>query len=291
MLRWLRASTRPLTHPTWWRALGGGLLLLLLLTLVLRPSGTNVDAGDKPRPRVQAPELVGGSDWLNTANPLTLPDLRGRIVVLDFWTLCCINCIHTIPDLAKLEAKYPGILVVIGVHSPKFDHERNTEAIHKAVLKYEVKHPIVNDADHKIWKRYGVRAWPTLVVIDPEGNLVAKGSGEGLHDALDKLIGELVKEHREKKTLKEDPLDFKLIKPKEATPLFFPGKVLADGPGKRLFIADSTHHRIVITNLDGQKIAVAGSGASGLKDGSFASAQFSDPQGMALIGETLFVAD
>lgn len=268
-----------------------GLAVLVVVLLQGRFTPVSSIAGEKPRPRIPAPDLTGGFDWINTAKPLNLEALKGRIVVLDFWTLCCINCIHTLPDLAKLEAKYPGVLVVIGVHSPKFENEKKTESIKKAVLRYEVKHPVVNDADMKIWRRYGVRSWPTLVVIDPEGNLVAKGSGEGLYEALDELIGKLVKEHREKKTLKEDPIDFELVKKRAPTPLYFPGKVLADQATDRLFIADSTHHRVVVTDLAGKMVAIAGSGTEGLKDGSFAEARFSDPQGMALLGDTLYVAD
>ena len=106
-------------------------------------------------------------------------------------------------------------------------------------------------------------------------------------------IAALVKEYREKKTLNEKPLKFELARYSEtgASPLFFPGKVLADGPGKRLFIADSTHHRIVITDLDGKKIAVAGDGQAGADDGPFDKARFNDPQGLALDGDTLYVAD
>jgi len=281
---------RLLTHQATCRVLALSVFMAAAIGIGLMPTGNGLEAGGKDK-RFPAPEIASGEEWLNVANPLSLEKLKGRIVVLDFWTLCCINCIHTLPDLAKLEAKYPGMLVVIGVHSPKFEHEKKTEAIRKAILKYEIKHPIINDADHKVWKRFRVNSWPTLVVIDPDGNIVARGSGEGLHDALDKLLGELVKEYRAKKTLKEDVLDFQLAKEKVQTPLFFPGKVLADGPGKRLFIADSTHHRIVITNLDGQKIAVAGNGADGFKDGGYDVAQFSDPQGMTLIGDTLYVAD
>ncbi|MCI0642277.1 MAG: redoxin domain-containing protein [Gemmataceae bacterium] len=247
--------------------------------------------GERPlKKRNPAPGLFGGTAWLNSSKPLALDDLKGRIVVLDFWTLCCINCIHTLPDLAKLEAKYGGMLVVIGVHTPKFENEKNTESIRKAVLRYQIKHPVVNDADQKIWQRFRANSWPTLVVIDAEGNLVAKGSGEGLHDALDKLIGELVKEAKDKKILKEDPIDFGLEK-EHTGALNFPGKVLADAASNRLFIADSTNHRIVITDLEGKKIAVAGDGVEGLKDGKFAEARFSDPQGMALLNDVLYVAD
>ncbi|HZZ78746.1 MAG TPA: redoxin domain-containing protein, partial [Gemmataceae bacterium] len=100
---------------------------------------------------IDAIELFGGTDWLNTDAPIKLADLRGRIVLLDFWTLCCINCIHTLPDLATLEARYPGVLVVIGVHTPKFDNEKKTASIQKAINRYEIKHPVINDADRKIW--------------------------------------------------------------------------------------------------------------------------------------------
>jgi DNA-binding beta-propeller fold protein YncE/thiol-disulfide isomerase/thioredoxin len=248
---------------------------------------------DDEKQKPLAPELEGGVAWLNTAAPLKLADLRGKIVLLDFWTLCCINCIHTLPDLARLEKKYANQLVVIGVHSAKFDNERNTESIRKAILRYEIEHPVVNDAHMKIWRAYEVRSWPTLWLIDPEGRLVGWGAGEGLHDAMEDAIEKLIKEHRAKKTLNEKPLRFELARAHEKGEgaLFFPGKVLADAGSNRLFIADSTHHRIVITTLDGQKIAIAGTGKPGKEDGPFDKATFNDPQGMALKGDTLFVAD
>jgi thiol-disulfide isomerase/thioredoxin len=249
---------------------------------------------ERLRGKFPAPELDGGVAWLNTAGPLRLKDLRGKIVLLDFWTLCCINCIHTLPDLAKLEKKYPNELVVIGVHSPKFDNEKDTESIRKAVLRYEITHPVVNDANRAIWDAYpNVQSWPTLALIDPEGNLVAMGSGEGLGTAVDRAVQQLIKIHKEKKTLNDRPLKFELCRQHERgdCPLFFPGKVLADEKTNRLFIADSTHHRIVITDLEGKKIALAGTGKPGKKDGDFDKAQFNDPQGMALDGDLLYVAD
>jgi thiol-disulfide isomerase/thioredoxin len=258
-------------------------------------------AGGPPKaPHILAPELEGGLGWLNTAGPLRLKDLRGKVVVLDFWTLCCINCIHTLPDLAKLEKKYANQLVVIGVHSAKFENEKDSESIRKAILRYEISHPIVNDGDMKIWQTYGASSWPTLILIDPEGYFVAGGTGEGLYEALDEAIAKLIKIHRDKKTLNEKPLRFELARSQERgdSPLFFPGKVLADsdiGQGDRtigrLFIADSTHHRIVITDLNGQKIAVAGPGEPGRADGSFEKASLNDPQGLALRGDLLYLAD
>ncbi len=253
--------------------------------------GEDKDEKEPARPRRVAPELDGGTDWINTEKPLKLADLKGRVIVLDFWTLCCINCIHTLPDLAKLEAKYPGVLVVIGVHTPKFENEKLTESIRKAVLRYQVKHPVVNDAEQRIWRRYGINSWPTLVLIDPDGNYVGQLSGEGGYDVLDFHIEKLVKQYKAKKLLKEDNPNFKLLTEKTDSALFFPGKVLADAPSGRLFIADSTNNRIVITNLEGKKIAIAGTGVEGFKDGSFAEATFADPQGMALVGKTLYVAD
>jgi thiol-disulfide isomerase/thioredoxin len=251
------------------------------------------DPPDDPKKQEKFPSLQGGVAWLNTAAPIRLADLRGRVVVLDFWTLCCINCIHTLPDLAKLEQKYGSVLVVIGVHTPKFENERNTESIRKAILRYEVSHPVVNDANAIIWRRFRVDSWPTLVIIDPEGKVYGYTSGEGNYELLDQHIDKLVKLHRKKKTLNERPLRFELARFSEKgdSPLFFPGKVLADAAGKRLFIADSTHHRIVITNLEGKKIAIAGTGTAGKTDGAFAKATFSDPQGLALNGDTLYVAD
>jgi len=183
--------------------------------------------------------------------------------------------------------------VVIGVHSAKFDNEKNTDSIRKAVLRYEISHPVVNDANMQIWGAYGVRAWPSLYLIDTEGNFVGKGSGEGLYNALDEAIGKLVDAARKNKTLDERPLRFELARSHERgnSPLSFPGKVLADAKGGRLFIADSTHHRIVITDLGGKKIAIAGTGQPAAVDGHFEKAAFNDPQGMVLRGDTLYVAD
>jgi len=241
----------------------------------------------------KAPELQGGVAWLNTAGPLRIKDLRGKVVLLDFWTFCCINCIHVLPDLAKLEKKYPNELVVIGVHSAKFENEKNTDAIRKAILRYEISHPVVNDANMAIWRAFNSRSWPSLVLIDPEGNIVWRESGEGLYEELDREISQLIKIHSEKKTLITKPLKFQLVRSSEMgkSPLFFPGKILADAKSNRLFIADSTNHRVVITDLSGNKIDIIGQGEPGFRDGEFASARFNDPQGMALRGNHLFVAD
>ena len=244
------------------------------------------------REPIHAPELEGGIAWLNTDHPITLASLKGKIVLLDFWTYCCINCMHVIPDLKKLEAKYPNQLVVIGVHSAKFPNEGESDNIRQAILRYEIEHPVVNDRDFQIWQRYGPRSWPTLVLIDPQGYVVGGISGEGHYDKLDHVISQLVIDHRARGTLNEEPLKLTLEKSRVATSvLSFPGKVLADPHHDRLFIADSNHNRVVITTRAGKILDVAGAGEIGAADGSFSEATFKHPQGMALDGELLYVAD
>ncbi|MFN8711180.1 MAG: thioredoxin family protein, partial [Planctomyces sp.] len=116
--------------------------------------------------------LDGGAEWLNTSRPLSIRDLRGKIVLIDFWTYCCINCMHVLPDLKYLEEKYPDQLVVIGVHSAKFENEKLSQNIRDAIQRYEIRHPVVNDNEMLIWRKFGTRAWPTLALIDAEGRYI-----------------------------------------------------------------------------------------------------------------------
>jgi thiol-disulfide isomerase/thioredoxin len=242
--------------------------------------------------RIKAPELSGGVAWINTGGPLEIRDLKGKFVLLDFWTYCCINCMHILPELKKLEQAYPNELVVIGVHSAKFETERDSKNITDAVLRYEIEHPVINDAMHTVWNNYGVQSWPSLRIVDPEGQLVAGHGGEIDFETLDVFLKRALPYYRQKGTLDETPLRFDLEQYRAAdTPLRFPGKVLADGPGNRLFIADSNHNRLVVTTLDGELITLIGSGAIGTRDGDYKTAQFNHPQGMALLDQTLYVAD
>jgi thiol-disulfide isomerase/thioredoxin len=242
--------------------------------------------------RVRAPELVGARGWLNTDKPLQLAGLKGKVVLLDFWTYGCINCIHIIPDLKRLEAKYANELVVIGVHSAKFDNEKETENIRRIILRYEIEHPVANDAHFAIWQAYAVRAWPTQVLIDPAGYVVGAVSGEGNYDVIDEAISQTVAEFRKRGELNEQPLKLTLERAKTGDlPLAFPGKVLADATSDRLFIADSNHNRIVVTKLDGTLVDTIGTGARGAEDGAFDRASFYRPQGMALDADSLYVAD
>ncbi len=278
--------------------LGGLMALSGLSTLTAQDKETPdkkppVNAGENPFPgRFAAPSLEGGTEWLNTSGEISLKELRGKVVVLDFWTYCCINCMHILPDLKFLEQKYPNQLVVIGVHHPKFDNEQDSANIREAILRYEIEHPVVNDSDGVIGRKFNFSSWPTLMIIDPEGNFVGQQPGEGNRELFDTVIAKMIVYHRAKGTLDETPVSFHLEREKQApTPLRYPGKVLADEVGQRLFISDSNHNRIVVSSLDGKLIETIGSGAIGHKDGSYADAEFDHPQGMALVGDVLYVAD
>jgi DNA-binding beta-propeller fold protein YncE len=230
--------------------------------------------------------------WLNS-RPLTKQDLKGKFVLLDFWTYCCINCMHVLPELKKLERAFANNLVVIGVHSAKFQTEKETENIRAAILRYEIEHPVINDADHSLWNTYGVNSWPTIVLIDPEGNFVGSNPGEFKAEAVANILHAALPYYREHGLLDEKPLAFDLeLHRQPPTPLRYPGKILADELGQRLFISDSNHNRIVIATLEGKLLDVIGSGQIGREDGDYATATFNHPQGCALDGgDILYVAD
>ncbi|MBT1182492.1 redoxin domain-containing protein [Streptomyces sp. CJ_13] len=239
------------------------------------------------RARVRAPELIGEGGWLNTGGKdLTLADLRGRIVILDFWTFCCINCLHVLDELRELEEKHRDTVVIIGVHSPKFVHEAEHAAVVDAVERYEVHHPVLDDPKLATWKQYAVRAWPTLVVIDPEGYIVAQHAGEGHAHALARLVAELEAEHETKGTLRRG--DGPYVAPEAvATDLRFPGKALLL-PSGNFLVSDSTRHQLVELAADAESVVRrVGSGERG-----FGPDAFSEPQGLALLPDgSVVVAD
>src|SRR5262245_7993190 len=249
-------------------------------------------AGANPfQRRLEAPEFPDGAVWLNT-KPLTKKDLKGKFVLLDFWTYCCINCMHILPELKKLEHDYPNNLVVIGVHSAKFEAEKITENIRSAILRNEIEHPVVNDKDHNLWNIYGVSSWPTAILIDPQGMAVWGTRGEFKADDVKAKLEMALPVYRDNKLLDERPFKLDLESAKAAAgPLSFPGKILADEKGGRLFISDSNHNRIVIASLDGKLIDVIGAGPIGRADGDYKTATFKHPQGCALVGNILYVAD
>ncbi|MEU9715267.1 NHL domain-containing thioredoxin family protein [Streptomyces sp. NPDC047976] len=239
------------------------------------------------RARVRAPELIGKGGWLNTGGKeLTLADLRGRVVILDFWTFCCINCLHVLDELRELEEKHRDTVVIIGVHSPKFVHEAEHAAVVDAVERYEVHHPVLDDPELATWKQYAVRAWPTLVVIDPEGYVVAQHAGEGHAHAIARLVEELEAEHEAKGTLRRGDGPYVAPEP-VATDLRFPGKALVL-PSGNLLVSDSTRHQLVELEADGETVVRRiGSGERG-----FGPDAFSEPQGLALLPDgRVVVAD
>ena len=242
--------------------------------------------------RTPAPEFPAGLDWLNVEDPLDLASLRGKVVLLDFWTYGCINCIHIIPDLKRLEAEFPDELVVIGVHSAKFDNEGNTENIREITQRYDLRHPVVNDAEFEVWNSWGARAWPTVALIDPAGNAVGVHAGEGVYQVVQPVISALLTEFDAAGQI--DPTPIPLLLEVDLSPdtvLSYPGKVYADPSSDRLFIADTGHHRVIATDDFGVVTAVFGSGKEGFEDGRDSEASFSSPQGLVADGDTLYVAD
>ena len=199
---------------------------------------------------------------------------------------------HILPELKKLEQAHPNDLVVIGVHSAKFETERDSQNITDAILRYDIRHPVINDAHLAIWGSYGVNTWPTVLLIDPEGYVVFGLTGEFQAETIERKLVQGLAWYRKKGVMDETPVHFDLAAYRaEETPLRYPGKIMADEPGGRLLIADSSHNRIVVTRLDGQLLDTIGSGVSGHADGNFPGATFNHPQGMALRDDTLYVAD
>ena len=263
-------------------------------TVTDRDEAESTEEAQDPRLEgvVPAPAFPTGLDWINVDRPLTWDDLKGKAVLIDFWTYGCINCIHMIPVLEELQQKYKNELVVIGVHSAKFETEGETENIRQIVARYERDEPIINDRDFRVWRTWGAKAWPTIAIVAPNGNVVAMGSGEYPFEVLDEYIGDLVEYHDRMNTLDRSELKLQTVKRNRPDSLLrYPGKVLVDSSGGWLFVADSNHHRIIIATLEGSVVEVIGSGEAGFDDGSFRTASFKKPQGMALEGDNLYVAD
>ena len=240
--------------------------------------------------RKKAVEFPSYAQWINTGDSYSIEDFRGKVVLLDFWTYCCINCMHVLPDLKRLEQKYPE-LVVVGVHSAKFNGEQDLDNIREAVLRYDIEHPVINDYKFELWRAYGIRAWPSFVLIDPEGYVVGSANGEGLYDLFDQNIGKLIEKHKD--TVRHERMKFELAKfdtPRSV--LHFPGKLEVDTRGRRIFISDSNNDRIVIVSPSGEILDVIGS-EEGKRDGSFAAARLFRPQGLAYDagGDVLYIAD
>ncbi|XP_030629832.1 NHL repeat-containing protein 2 [Chanos chanos] len=247
------------------------------------------------RESLKIPDFEEGLEWLNTEGALSLGrELSGKVVVLDFFTYCCINCMHLLPDLHNLEQKYTITdgLVVVGVHSAKFPNEKVLQNVRSAVLRYNITHPVVNDADARMWQELEIACWPTLVLLGPRGNLLFSLVGEGHRDRLFMFASVALRHYGEKGLLKDHSIGIKLYK--DALPtsgLRFPGKVTVDPRGTRLAIADTGNHRVLIVSNTGQILHTVGGRGCGRRDGGLAEAMFNSPQGVCMKGDLVYVAD
>lgn len=274
--------------------------LSLFLTLTLLAFGGAAQAQERTAKQLfegesLAPEFPVDLDWINIENPLTMSGLVGKIVIFDFWTYGCINCLHVIPVLEQVEQKYADEVVVIGVHSAKFENEGQTENLRQIVQRYGIHHPVINDNEFAVWRSYGARAWPTIAIVDPRGYWVIRQSGEIPFETFDNYLSGMIEYYDEidASIIDRTPLELALEGAGDpGTPLLYPGKVLADAASNRLFIADSSHNRIVIADLTTRDVLdIIGSSARGKDDGDFENATFDKPQGLALDGDSLYIAD
>jgi thiol-disulfide isomerase/thioredoxin len=242
---------------------------------------------------VHAPSLNADNlPWFNTNKPIDLEDLRGRLVILDFWTYCCINCLQIIPTLKRVENLFPDSLTVIGVHSPKFPGEKISDNVEKAIARHEIDHPVVHDSEMGIWKQYTVHSWPTLVFISPDGYVLGQLPGEPEPEMLINTVTSLVEDYKKKGTLTNNKFSFiKNMDEDEYSTLRFPGKIVYSSNDKLFAIADANHHQIVVADLSGNIIHRIGNGEPGKTDGGFNTAQFHLPQGLCVYDGSIWVAD
>ena len=260
---------------------------LMLLVALAMPRLQGATTLAKPAAEIARP----GLKWFNVAQPLPIASLRGRVVILDFWTEGCINCIHIIPILRGIEERYPEQVAVIGVHSPKFAEEKSAASVEDAIRRYEIRHPIVHDPDMTIWRDYGVEAWPTLVIIAPDGTVLTSLAGEPDPTTFSTAIGALVAEAGRVGALKPERLALQIETPPQGR-FLFPGKLKsAPGASHEWVLADAGHNQVVLLNDAGNDLRRYGSGAAGFTDGDAASARFDHPQGLIATSDAVFVAD
>ncbi len=237
---------------------------------------------------ILAPELSQSLDWFNTEQAINLHQLRGRVVLLNFWTGCCMNSMQVLQDLSYLEKKFQNKLAVIGIHSPKFQNEHIPSQLQKTINRLHIRHPVANDPKFEMWRSYGIKAWPTVVFIGPEGHVIGALRGEGRRDQLEALIQKHVTLADEKGILAEKKLAVS-FKPEPFSTLSFPGSICASR--NHLYISDSGRNRILETWHDGRIRRIFGSGSADMLDGQEQSASFNNPQGMVEVGEFLYIAD
>ncbi|XP_004265867.1 NHL repeat-containing protein 2 [Orcinus orca] len=244
---------------------------------------------------LSVPEFPEGLEWLNTEESISVyKDLCGKVVVLDFFTYCCINCIHLLPDLHALEHTYSDKdgLLIVGVHSAKFPNEKVLDNVKSAILRYNITHPVVNDADASLWQELEVSCWPTLIILGPRGNMLFSLIGEGHREKLFLYTSIALKYYKDRGQIRDNKIGIKLYKDSlPPSPLLFPGKVTVDHVSNRLVIADTGHHRILVVWRNGQIQYSIGGPNPGRKDGMFSESTFNSPQGVAIMDNIIYVAD
>ena len=263
----------------------------------------------------KAPELIGDT-WFGTTNPrLGIKDFRGRFLLLDFWTLCCVNCHHVLAELRAVEKEFHDVLTVVGVHSPKFEHEKLPDSVAAAIARHDIEHPVLNDPNMATWKSYGVRAWPTLVLVDPRGDIITTYSGEGHAHAISALLTELIPKYEASADLVRGEGFYQATEPDESSAanslLKQPGKVTVIPEEYRKFFSASENADLLVSNSGGHDLVALssanlnealvriGSGNRGTADGNFETAQFGEPYGVVFAdaelakktGVHVFIAD
>jgi thiol-disulfide isomerase/thioredoxin len=238
--------------------------------------------------REPAKEFPADLEWVNATHPPQLSELRGRVILLWFWTYDSVNCWSIVPDLRFLEDKYHDGLTVVGVHCPKYPQQMAGESVLRAVNRHRLRHAVANDPSFRLWQEYGVSAWPSIALIDAEGRLAALYAGEGRRGEIDAMVARLLEEAaiRDLRVYEPSP---PALRPEPRLALAFPGKVLADA--KNVYVADSGHHRVLECTHDGRVLRQFGSGNPGFSDGLQGEACFDDPQGLARWHDVLLVAD
>lgn len=241
-----------------------------------------------------------GLEWFNVTEELSLyRHLNGKIIILDFFTYCCINCMHILPDLDDLEKRFPITdgLVVIGVHSAKFSNEQDSKRLLSAIQRYNIKHPVVNDKTLSAWHNLGISCWPTLLMIGPTGELLAVFVGEGHRDELILFVEVALTYFKSlNKIFKNDlplQLECHLLATVDNKNLLFPSKleIFQNEQGENLIIADTGNNRILIMDTKGNIQHVIGGSNPDFKDGDFENARFNAPQGVCILDTFIYVAD
>src|SRR4030081_1687308 len=139
-----------------------------------------------------APNFAGISNWFNSA-PLNIADLRGKVVLVDFWTYGCVNCVNTLPHVTELYAKYRDRgLVVVGVHTPEFPFERSASNVQAALKRHGITYPVAQDNEQPTWNAYRNQYWPAQYIVDQRGKIVFQHDGEGQYEQIDRTIARLL---------------------------------------------------------------------------------------------------